>query len=115
MHPGHIVLFRFPQTDLIPGKMRPALLLGKIPNPFDDWLVCMISSETRHKIEGFDEIIRMSDSDFAKTGLKTTSLIRLNRLAVVDSSLFPGKLGEISPEMLYRLKGNLIEWLEKEI
>ena len=28
---GQVVLFRFPQTDLQEGKLRPALLLGKLP------------------------------------------------------------------------------------
>lgn len=28
---GQVVLFRFPQTDLAEGKLRPALLLGKLP------------------------------------------------------------------------------------
>jgi hypothetical protein len=35
---GQIVLFRFPQTDLEEGKLRPALLLGKLPGAYDDWL-----------------------------------------------------------------------------
>jgi mRNA interferase MazF len=35
---GQIVLFRFPQTDLVEGKLRPALLLGKLPGEYDDWL-----------------------------------------------------------------------------
>jgi len=42
--PGQIVLFRFPQTDFEEGKLRPALLLGKLPGEYDDWLICMISS-----------------------------------------------------------------------
>jgi mRNA interferase MazF len=47
---GQIILFRFPQTDLEEGKLRPALLLGKLPGDFDDWLICMISSQIRHYI-----------------------------------------------------------------
>jgi mRNA interferase MazF len=39
---GQIVLFRFPQTDLASGKLRPALLLKDLPGPYDDWLICMI-------------------------------------------------------------------------
>lgn len=50
---GDIVLFRFPQSDLQGGKLRPALLLKKIPSQYDDWLVCMISSQLRHRIEDF--------------------------------------------------------------
>ena len=44
---GQIVLFRFPQTDLEEGKLRPALLLNKVPGEYDDWLICMISSQLR--------------------------------------------------------------------
>lgn len=38
---GQIVLFNFPQTDLIIGKKRPALVLKSLPNNYQDWLVCM--------------------------------------------------------------------------
>ena len=54
---GQIVLFRFPHTTLEEGKLRPALLLGKLPGEYDDWLICMVSSQIRHYISGFDEII----------------------------------------------------------
>jgi len=47
---GQIVLFRFPQTDLEEGKLRPALLLGQLPGEYDDWLICMISSQIRHQV-----------------------------------------------------------------
>jgi len=33
---GQIVLFRFPQTDLILGSLRPSLLIAPIPNTYDD-------------------------------------------------------------------------------
>ena len=52
---GQIVIFRFPQTDLEDGKLRPALLLGRLPGEYDDWLICMVSSQTRHSIADFDE------------------------------------------------------------
>jgi mRNA interferase MazF len=42
---GQIVLFKFPQTDNIAGKLRPALLLGKLSGRHGDWLICMISSQ----------------------------------------------------------------------
>jgi mRNA interferase MazF len=49
---GQIALFRFPQIDLEQGKLRPALLLGKLPGEYDDWLICMISSQIRHCVPG---------------------------------------------------------------
>jgi mRNA interferase MazF len=64
---GQIVLFRFPQTDLEEGKFRPALLIGRLPGEHDDWLICMISSQVRHAVPGFDEIVREDDPDFAES------------------------------------------------
>jgi len=72
---GQIVLFRLPQTDLEEGKLRPALLLGKLPGEYDDWLVCMISSQIHRCHEGFDEIVQEDDGDFAESGLKVASVI----------------------------------------
>lgn len=43
---GQIVLFKFPQTDLVVGKLRLALLIKFVCNGYDDWLVCMISTKT---------------------------------------------------------------------
>lgn len=80
---GQVVAFRFPQTDLEEGKLRPALLLGKLPGNYDDWLICMISSQTHQYIAGFDEIVQESDADFGESGLKVASVIRVRRLAVV--------------------------------
>ncbi len=63
--PGQIVLFRFPRTDLAEGKLRPALLIREAPGPYDDWLICMISSQLHQQIPGFDEVIEDGDSDFS--------------------------------------------------
>ena len=64
---GQLVLFRFPQTDLAPGKLRPALLLAPLPSGRHDWLVCMISSQLAQAVAGVDENINTNDADFAET------------------------------------------------
>jgi len=109
---GQLVLFRFPQTDLLPGKLRPALLLAPLPPGRNDWLVCMISSQVGQAIAGIDEIINASDADFTRSGLKTASLSRLTRLAVVSDSIFVGVIGEISAARLGILKKRLAHWVE---
>lgn len=111
---GQIVVFQFPQTDLEEGKLRPALLLGKLPGEYDDWLICMISSQTRQHIAGFDEIVKDSDEDFKPSGLKVTSVIRVGRLAVVSGEILLGAIGEISSERLNRVKKNLSNWLSEK-
>lgn len=89
---GQIILFQFPQTDLRPGKLRPALIVGKLPGPFDD-------------------VVKAADADFARSGLKNDSLNRTGRLAAVDVSMLLGAIGEIDASRLARLKSNLANWL----
>ena len=108
---GQIVLFRFPRTDLGEGKLRPALLLGRLPGEYDDWLICMISSQVRHYVPGFDEVVREGDADFVESGLKETSVIRVGRLAVVEGKILVGAIGQVAPERLQRIKECLAEWL----
>jgi hypothetical protein len=43
--------------------------LGKLPGEYDDWLICMISSQTRHYLAGFDEVVREGDEDFDQSGV----------------------------------------------
>jgi mRNA interferase MazF len=111
---GQVVVFRFPRTDLEEGKLRPALLLGKLPGNYDDWLICMISSQTRQHIAGSDEIIQEDDTDFGESGLKVTSVIRVGRLAVVSGEILIGAIGQVSSDRLNRAKKRLSDWLSEK-
>jgi len=113
--PGQIAVVRFPRPDLEVGKLRPVLLIAKLPGDFDDWLVCMISTQLRHEITGFDETVRSSDPDFAGCGLKVTSLVRIARLAAVEGKALIGALGEISAERVARIRSHLGAWLTAQI
>lgn len=108
---GQITLFAFPQTDQAIGKLRPALILRSLPGPHGDWLICMISSQLHHEVPEFDEVIRDTDSDFSQTGLKTTSLIRVTRLAVVSADLLQGAIGTLPEECLRKIKSCLADWI----
>ena len=108
---GQIVLFAFPQTGQVAGKLRPALVLRALPGTHGDWLICMISSQLRHEVAHMDEVIRDSDPDFAQTGLKTTSLIRVTRIAVVAADLLKGSIGKVDNRRLERIQNRLADWL----
>ena len=108
---GQIVLFSFPYTDQSPGKLRPALLLGTLPGPYDDWLVCMVSSQTRHYVDGFDELVQEEDADFVATGLRGTRVVRVGRLAVVEGAALLGAIGALSEDRLHRIRARLADWL----
>lgn len=107
---GAVVLCRFPQADLEAGKLRPALLLGKL-REYDDWLLCMISSQVRHYLPDLDELVRVNDADFVQSGLRNESIIRIERLAVVEEEILLGEIGEISEDRLKRIKRRLADWL----
>ncbi|MGK7946266.1 MAG: type II toxin-antitoxin system PemK/MazF family toxin [Microcystaceae cyanobacterium] len=110
---GQIVLFEFPQTNLVQGKLRPALLIKRLPSVYDDWLTCMISTKKGQEIAEIDEIISPNDDslEFKQTGLKAESVIRVLRLAVVSEQILLGTIGTISPERLNRIQLNLANWI----
>jgi mRNA interferase MazF len=109
---GHVVLFKFPSTSQKAGTLRPALILKRLPGKYNDWLICMISSQLHQFIKNIDEQITPNDPDFQQSGLKQPSIIRVSRLAVVDQSILTGKLGHIDTQRLINLKMNLCNWLK---
>jgi mRNA interferase MazF len=109
---GSIVLFRFPHTDQLSGKLRPALVLRQVPGPHNDWLICMVSTQLSQQVKGLDELITPEDQDFKQSGLKSPSLFRVSRLAVVDKSILLGSIGQISTDRLSRIKTSLSDWIK---
>jgi mRNA interferase MazF len=96
-----VVLTPLPQAD---GqvKNRPAVVLRVMP-PHGDLLVCGVSTQLHQEVVGFDDVIRPGDGDFADSGLKAPSLIRLSFLAVLPRSGFAGAIGAITQERHQRL------------
>ena len=112
MTEGDIALAPLPQAD---GqiKNRPVVLLRRLP-PFGDFLVCGVSTQLQQRVEGFDEVIVPADKEFAATGLKAASLIRLGFLAVLPQSALLGKIGSLTPERRLRLLANLCRHLNTQ-
>ena len=108
---GQLALLSFPQTDQAVGRLRPTLVLRRLPGLYDDWLVCMISSQLRHEVSGVDEVVREADPDFADTGLKTTSVIRVTRIAVVSADILHGTIGKLNEERLTRIRTRVANWI----
>jgi mRNA interferase MazF len=91
---AEIVLIALPQADG-QGKPRPALVLREMP-PFQDVLLAGISSQLRQEVPGFDEVLQPNDIDFAATGLRVASIVRLGFLTVLPQRQVLGTLGYIS-------------------
>ncbi len=105
MNEGDIALAPVPQADS-QFKNRPVVLLRRLP-PFGDYLVCSISTQFQHRVPDFDESLSPNDPEFAGSGLRTASIIRLGFLAVTPESNLLGRIGSISSDRHRRLLANL--------
>jgi mRNA interferase MazF len=106
-----IALLRFPQADLSSGKLRPVLLVAQLPGHFEDWLICMLSTQLHQALPGFDEVLDENQADFVESGLRIASIIRIARLAVVSAASLTGTIGSISDQRLRQIKENISDWI----
>ena len=91
-----IVLVRFPFDDFISSKVRPAVCLTDPIGQYRHVVLAFISSKNQSEVEKTDLLIRTEDPDFDRTGLKTTSILRLHRLITVSSNIILRELGVLS-------------------
>lgn len=64
----------------------------------------MITSQTRHHVDGLDKLVREDDPDFATSRLRAPGLIRVGCLAVIEGDILVGAAGEVGHDGLHRIK-----------
>ncbi|NTV28075.1 MAG: type II toxin-antitoxin system PemK/MazF family toxin [Methanothrix sp.] len=89
---GDIVLVPFPNSDLTPGKLRPALVLYEdaIEN---ETTIAYISSKVPIIPSPCDLLVTRGRTSFDESGLKLNSVIKLNKLATIKTYFIAGLLG----------------------
>lgn len=93
---GSIVLIRYPFTDLTAAKVRPAMVVTPdfmIPR-LDDVLCLFISSSMPEDLLPTDLVLGMNAPSFEKSGLKSPSVFRTHKLALLHKRLVLRVLGE---------------------
>ncbi len=93
-HPGDVVLVRFPFTDLTTTKLRPAVVLA---TRGDDLTIAGIFSSFPQPSQQTWIVLNSQDRNFSETGLKTTSVIKAERIAVVNNCPSQRIAAEASP------------------
>ena len=93
---GKIVLIPFPFTDLSFAKLRPALIIHEGKR---DVIVAFISSRIPDEISKKEVLITSRHPSFRRTGLKTSSIIKLDKIATVLKEFIVGELGEIDENL----------------
>ena len=104
MKKGSVILIPFPFTDLSGSKIRPAVVLN---NSGSDVTISFISSQLKWKTD-CDIFVLPS----ANNGLKAPSLIRVGKIATIDSVLALGLLGELSNAEVAELDKGLKKFLQ---
>ena len=101
IEPGTVVLVNFPFTDLKSSKVRPAIVLTQ---KGDDVIIAGIFSKVPKDLQDSWIMIDEGDPGFKQTGLKKTSVIKTEKIAVVHQSLIRKELGRLSPELIQKVK-----------
>lgn len=93
---GKIVLVPFPFDDLSSTKLRPAACLTDALGAHRHVVLAFITSQTPHDPMDSDLLLDVTNLDFAQTGLRVASTLRLHRMLTVTTSLIRRDLGELS-------------------
>lgn len=101
---GKIVLIPFPFTDLTTAKLRPALILLEAER---DVVVAFISSRVPEEPAETDVIVGEDHPEFKRTGLKRSSVIRLDKIATVSRELVVGEIGGLGSSMRKTISGKI--------
>ena len=93
---GVIVLLKFPFTDSLNYKRRPALVLKDLDD--GDILVCRITSKI---YRGKYDIYL---NDWLKFGLKLPSVVRVHKMATLEKDMIETIMGQIDETVLNKVK-----------
>jgi len=114
MKRGTIVLAPFPFTDLSGRRLRPALVVSRSDRSGNDVILAFVTTQLARFRPQTDVGLDDAHPDFSKTGLKQSSIIKLDKLVTVESSILLGELGELSDVLLQQVNEKLRYALEVE-
>ena len=107
MNRGTILLTVFPFTDLSSTKRRPAVVVSDTRFNDRDTTLAFFSSKTDKANPDTDYTLNTDSPDFNSTGLKVSSVFKMNKLATLDNSLVIGEMGKASETLMRELDGKL--------
>ena len=105
---GKIVLTPFPFTDLTANKVRPAVVVSTSSRGGEDVILSFISTVfDPANLSPTDELLLAKDADFSVTGLKKSSVFKMDKLATVQKTIILGEIGEVSSTLQSKLNAKL--------
>jgi mRNA interferase MazF len=93
---GEIVLIKFPYTDNLTFKNRPALIISDTDD--GDMIICRITSKLY--TTAYDIELKQWDT----FGLRLPSVVRVHKIASVEKTMIGLKLGEVSDDIKSQIR-----------
>lgn len=106
---GDIVLVNFPFTDLVSSKVRPAVV---VTTQGEDVIILGIFSRIPETIQDSWVVIEDTAGYFSKTGLKKKSIIKTEKIAVIQNSIIKKNLGTLQEDIFGIVKEKLRKTLK---
>jgi mRNA interferase MazF len=95
---GKIVLIQFPFDNLSSSKVRPAYCLTNSIGIYQHIIFALITSRIPETPLNTDIILKPEHPDFANTGLRQGSTLRLDHLVTLRQSMIQRELGSFPLE-----------------
>jgi mRNA interferase MazF len=102
-----VILVPFPFDDLSGTKVRPAVCLTGAIGTHRHVVLAFITSVVPPNPEPTDLLLEPSSADFAQTGLRVRSALRLHRVVTVSASIIQRQLGELAPGLQAQVQQRL--------
>ena len=99
---GEVWLVRFPFTDLTSTKLRPALVWAV--HGEDMVILGIFSRLPTGALRKTWVRIEEGHPAFSQTGLRKTSLLKAEKIAVVHESVFQRRLGSLPPDIMMQVQ-----------
>ncbi len=107
MNKGTIILAPFPFTDLTGNKLRPALIISTTAKRGNDVIISFISSRVESYTRELDFVLDISHPDFKASGLKVSSVFKMDKFVTIEKRLIVGELGKLSDSIIAELNKRL--------
>lgn len=102
-----IVLVPFPFDDLSSTKVRPAVCLTETIGEHKHVVLAFITSRIPIDVLPTDFVIKDSEPEFAKTGLRISSTLQLHRMMTVTTGIIARELGVLPKGMQAKVEKRL--------
>jgi len=100
MTTGDIVLIPFPFSELTQVKLRPAVVITETRDKFKDLVLSAISSQVPGSLSSAELLVKPDPQN----GLRTVSVIKVDRIFTLRSEKVVATIGKLSPGHLIDFK-----------